>query len=194
MAQSKRTKTWYIVLYIKQTGMERKQTRVMGSMTPRAVGNTPTYAQTNKTKHTHTPKCVYASIQPPWQICRQTVVLTLIKILKKNKLHQQQRTVLVWPGKTLLRPCSYSCLLLCQKVPQSPFGLSACLSARYFCFVSQKCFISPSVWPLVFRSMFFNLSSQRLSAANSYSAVILAHSLLSSHLIHLTDRACSVNS
>lgn len=51
MVQSKRTKTWHIVLYIKQMGMEKRQTHVMGSVTPGAVGNTPTCAQ--KKTHIH---------------------------------------------------------------------------------------------------------------------------------------------
>lgn len=55
MVQSKRTKTWHIVLYIKQMGMEKRQTHVMGSVTPGAVGNTPTYAQK---KPTYTKMCL----------------------------------------------------------------------------------------------------------------------------------------
>lgn len=58
-------------------------------------------------------------------------------------------TVLLWLGKTL-GTSGYSWLRLCQKVPQSPFVLSLCLSAQCFCFVSQKCSISLAVWPLVF--------------------------------------------
>lgn len=46
-----------------------------------------------------------------------------------------------WPGKTV-RPRGYSWLLLCHIVPQSPFGLSASMSAQCFCFVRKKWFIN----------------------------------------------------
>lgn len=102
-------------------------------MTPGAVSNTPTCAQ--KKPHTHQNMFMHR-ISHHRRSAGRSWCWHSSRLLK----HQQQHTVLVWPGMTL-GSSVYSWPPLRQIVPQSPFGLSARSSAWYFCFVSQKCLL-----------------------------------------------------
>lgn len=61
-----------------------------------------THPHTHKKTHTHASKHVYAPHQPPWQVCRQTVVLTLFKVFWISTAQ-----FMLWPRKTL-GPSGYS--------------------------------------------------------------------------------------
>lgn len=131
-----------------------------GSMTLKAVDNTPTYAQI--IEPTQASKCVYASHQPPWQICRQTVVLTLFRVSQtltaalSLKSDQDRRSA----------QASFLTAALPDSSSVSFWPFSMRVSTIFL--LCQKCFISPSAWLFVFGSMFCLTSEKPHSAVLSF--------------------------
>lgn len=155
MVQSTCTLTWYIVSVYKTIGHGKETDPCYGFL---LLGQWPiklstTHPHTHKQNPRRHRNVLMHHISHHDRSAGRPWCWHSLRFLK----HLQQHTVLSLTWKDT-QPRLRFRLLLCHLVPQSHFGPTVCESALYYCFVSQKCFISPSAWPSVCCSIF--LSSQ----------------------------------